>query len=408
MRFFPRFEIPLKPSTAACLGAVLGLTLWFSGCTSRELRSSVNPLAGPAPRDRISVMAYNVENFFDELHDEGHDDYPFLPLSEKKRNPAVRKYCDEQPVFRKKECFRLDWNAAVVTRKIHAVASSIRQVHGQGPDILILEEVENRRMLQRLNDEGLDGTYRTIVWLPGRDKRGIAVGLMSRFPLAGDPKLHQIALSPGANGESYKETRGILEVPLQLPNGPTLTVFGVHLPSQMNPLQERVDMVSGLRDLLRARGPDDLWIVGGDWNTTSREELESGLVREKMGDLGFISHIVGCGSCAGTHFYRGEWSFLDILVFAKSLGPDATGPYHLIPESIRTPTWGPGQVQKNGRPIRFNVKKQEGISDHLPIFAEIQSVPSRIGTPTRNLEFIPDVPKSKESMEAIHGQNPHL
>lgn len=378
MRMQARFGSFFRPSSAVLVGGMLGLFLWFSGCTSRQIRPTSNPLEGSIAPGRISIMAYNVENFFDELHDADHEDYPFLPLAEKKRNPDVKDYCGSQPSFRQKECFKQDWSADVVKKKIKAVASSIKQVYGQGPDILIMEEVENLRMLKRLNDEGLGGTYKTVVWLPGRDKRGIAVGMMSRFPLAGEPKLHQMAFRPvGDEEDGFKDTRGILEIPLKLPNGQTISVFGVHLPSQMNPVSEREDSVNGLRELLKKKGPNDLWVVGGDWNITYREDQETGLIKDKMAEVGLVSHIVGCQNCAGTHFYHGDWDFLDILVFSKNFAPEAKGPYQLVVDSIQPLMWGPGQTQANGRPIRFDLKKRDGVSDHLPIYAEIKSADAK-------------------------------
>ena len=36
-------------------------------------------------------MTYNVENLFDTKHDEGKDDYTFLPLSFKRTSEEVKK-----------------------------------------------------------------------------------------------------------------------------------------------------------------------------------------------------------------------------------------------------------------------------------------------------------------------------
>lgn len=377
MRTQTRFGHFFRLPSAVLVGGLLGLFLWFSGCTSRQIKPTANPLEGTQPAGRISIMSYNVENFFDELHDADHDDWPYLPLAEKKRNPDAKAYCDTQPSFRQNECTKMDWNADAVKKKIKAIAGSVKQVYGNGPDIMIMAEIENTRVLQRLNEEGLGGFYKTVVSLPSKDKRGITLGLMSRYSLAGEPKMHDIQFKGSGDEEGFKNTRGILEVPLKLPNGQTLSVFALHFPSQANPVQERIEAVDLLLGILSKKGPNDLWVVGGDWNITYRDDQNYGLIKDKMASVGLVSHIVGCEKCAGTHFYHGSWDFLDILVFSKNFAAEANGPYRLVTESIQPLMWGAGQTKPNGRPIRFDLKKKDGVSDHLPIYAEIQDAKTK-------------------------------
>ena len=40
----------------------------------------------------ISVMSYNVENLFDTVHDQGKEDYTYLPLSLKQKSPEIQAY----------------------------------------------------------------------------------------------------------------------------------------------------------------------------------------------------------------------------------------------------------------------------------------------------------------------------
>src|SRR5690606_36364286 len=41
----------------------------------------------------VSVMAYNLENLFDTSHDEGKEDWTYLPLAFKCSSKQVQKYC---------------------------------------------------------------------------------------------------------------------------------------------------------------------------------------------------------------------------------------------------------------------------------------------------------------------------
>ena len=54
---------------------------------------------------RVSLMTYNVENLFDTVHDEGKDDYAYLPLSVKQAHPEYLATCTKIDVAAwRKEC----------------------------------------------------------------------------------------------------------------------------------------------------------------------------------------------------------------------------------------------------------------------------------------------------------------
>jgi hypothetical protein len=342
------------------------------GCVS----ALKNPFTGSHPENRISVMAFNVENLFDTEHDEGKEDYTYLPLKEKKKRDDVKAYCSTQTRGRKKECFNLDWSSKVLQTKFSALNGSIFQVYGRGPDILMLEEVENLRVLKLWNETDLSRAgYKTIELIEGPDKRGIDVGLMSRFPIEGSSRLHLIEWNQSLELDPFP-TRGILEVPLKLPTGHIVHVFVVHFPSQANPTPFRVDAVNTVKKLVSKVPSDRYWIVGGDWNITADEDERTGLVTKSFSEIGLVSHLVGCKKCKGTHNYRKDWSFLDILVFSKNFA-DEKSPLKLVKESITVPQWGPDQAKWSGRPKRFDPEDGSGVSDHFPIYAEIElSLPS--------------------------------
>lgn len=350
------------------LVAILNLVL---GCVS----APKNPLGGEPPQNRISVMAFNVENLFDTEHDEGKDDFTYLPLKEKRKRDDVKAYCATQTRWRKKECFNLDWSPKVLNAKFSALNGSVLQVYGQGPDILMVEEVENLKVLKLWNETELKKAgYKTIELIEGPDKRGIDVAVMSRFPVEGASKLHLIEWDKALELDPYP-TRGILEVPLKLPTGQILHVFVVHFPSQASPTVFRQDAVDNIIKLVKKVPADRYWVVGGDWNITRYEDELSGLVSKQLAEVGLVSHLVGCKNCKGTHNYRKDWSFLDILLFSKKF-EEPGSPIKLVRDSIVTPQWGPDQTKWSGRPYRFDAEKLVGVSDHFPIYAEFEILPA--------------------------------
>lgn len=315
----------------------------------RQKPRAESPFTGPTKPDRFSIMSYNVENLFDSEHDPGKNDIEFLPLREK-RSQKMRDLCQGD-----EECLDKDWSEFVVSRKLKAISDVILQIHGQGPDILILQEIENKKILARLSRALPNSRYQTQALIEGQDPRGIDVAILSRFPKLGEAKLHHV------DGHA----RGILEVKLMLPDLRVLTVYGFHFPSQYHSVKRREEAIKKLAQLVSATVGDV--VAAGDSNISERE---SDRLNKNLTPFGKISHQIGCRSCSGTHFFRGHWNFFDWIFFSNSIAS------RVDPSSIITPKWSWSQVSRTGTPIRFNefCRRQRclGASDHLPIYAEIK------------------------------------
>jgi hypothetical protein len=355
---------------AVKLVLILALSSIVVGCQSSTTGNNTpeEPLKIKTANE-ISVMSFNIENAFDTTHDEGTEDYTYLPLSQK-NDPKVIEYCKSisNPTYRN-ECYNLDWNENVFKFKISQIAQVIRFVdNGQGPDAILFAEVENQNVLNRLFlTELKDLDYKTIVVLEGFDTRGIDVGFASKFPIAKNtkPYLHRIPYSDPKASKS----RGILEVTVELPNRKNLTFLAAHFPSQANPTQwrgEAYDFASGLMKKYEAEGR--AVIFGGDLNTLKEEDEESGYFSKVLSSAGSVSHLIGCEKCNGSHFYRGEWSFLDVLAFGKGL---INADLELEVNSLSI-IKASNHIKKDGTPLRFNSQKLEGVSDHLPLYSRLK------------------------------------
>ena len=348
--------------------AALTTLLLISACTS------------PTPRDasateatvQVTVMAFNVENLFDNVDDPGKDDKAYLPL-EAKQDQAHIVACNEISVPRwRDECLYLDWNEATLHYKLTVLADTIRQANGgQGADIIALQEIENIRILDRLRTGYLnDLGYLPAILIEGADLRGIDVAFLSRVPLAQPPTLHPLSLAEFPDRK--RDTRGVLQADFLLPNGAVLTGFSVHFPAPFHPTGMRVAAYDHLNGLLQALPKDHHAFAAGDFNTTSREDAEQNMLDRFARPNWTVAHDIGCAACKGTQYYARDdnWSFLDMILFAAARGEKTTA--RIRAESVRIANDNPAQVSRFDTPLRFNAAERRGVSDHWPMIATIE------------------------------------
>ncbi len=347
-------------------------------------------------RPSFTLMTYNLENFFDSLHDEGTNDYTFLPLQRKQHDMEVRRYCASIRVpYYRSQCFELDWNENVVINKVQNVAKVIRLADaGRSPDIIVFQEVENINMLRKLIQVGLsEEGYREVALIEGPDSRGIDVAIISKLPLAGDIKYHNIDLTDAyPPGQKVKTTRGILEATFKFKNK-NFKVFANHWPSQSN--KDITRFIAARKLIEVVEGSKIPAIVAGDFNTEENDRENP--IKELMLDdnakfpfIDFEEHFFenydDGQSHRGTHFYRGKWSSLDKIFVPKA---HLSGSRCKLKEKCLFPIWRTYKVVKydfmlesesytNTRtqetisvdiPRRFDPETGLGVSDHLPVIS---------------------------------------
>ena len=340
--------------------------LSFVGCVSKDHQAKKNSL---------TVMTYNVENLFDSLDDPGKDDETYLPIEVKKTARHRAKCQQASRDYYRKLCLEEDWSESKIKRKLTRLADVILQVRGgKGPDILILQEVENLNIAERLRLNYLTKAgYGPSILIEGPDKRGIDVAILSRLPIRKKSQLHKINLT-FIDKETKKEvparpTRGILQATFTLPGDKSLTVFGVHFPSQGNPTKARRTAIKKLNALKKALPKTEYVIAAGDFNISSKEDAKEGLFSKELASEWLVSHQIGCDTCEGTHAYRGGWSFLDAILFSKNFQSEL---WTVDPKSIRIPNKSLYQMNHWGAPARFgDGLSQKGVSDHWPLAADI-------------------------------------
>ncbi len=348
------------------------------------LSFSVNSMAD-AP-ERVSVMSFNAENLFDELHDAGTTDWTYLPLAVKQASKEGMAWCRSLANSNyRQQCLNFDWTQEKILKKIAQVARVIRSAQQGGPDIIVFQEVENLRVLTMLRDHGLaELGYKEVILFEGEDTRGIDVGIISRFPLSKPAVYHQLKLNDQRPDPSQtaKASRGILEATFNV-NGRLLTVLGNHWPSQNNPDWQRV--VAAKTMLGIAAKAQGAVVMAGDFNvieSDSPHAINQEVLSPKSILTCFDAEKVFFGEQStefgtmfgrssdtvphrGTHYHSGKWTSLDRFFI-----PRAHVQSHLI-----APVWDsyhvvkfPFQIQVKGSgPRPFEPTTGEGVSDHLPI-----------------------------------------
>jgi endonuclease/exonuclease/phosphatase family metal-dependent hydrolase len=320
----------------------------------------------------VTIMTFNVENLFDSVDDPGRNDATYLPIGAK-QNAAHIAACNRIEVERwRNDCLYLDWSEAAIDYKLRVLADAIRQVSGgAGPDVIALQEVENRAILERLRTRYLgDLGYGPSILIEGQDQRGIDVAFLSRLPVVGEPVLHPLTVPDFPEREG--DTRGVLEATFALPDGGRLTGFSVHFPAPFHPTAMRVRAYEHLNRLREAVPEDRNVFAAGDFNTTSSEIAETDLYALYVRPHWTIVHEIGCEGCPGTHYYARDdrWSFLDMILFSPARSGKTT--WRIRANSVALANQTAAQVQPDGTPRRFDIDGPAGVSDHWPLVVTIE------------------------------------
>lgn len=204
----------------------------------------------------LVIGAYNLLNLFDDVDD---------PYREDEGTPAKPR------------------------EQMELVAKSIQQLN---PDVLAVEEIENRDYLQRFVEVFLPTMgYVHVVLFEGNDLRGIDVGLISRVPI-GPVRSHRHITFVGPHGPKQRFSRDILVVTLEPPDAEPIDVWVLHLKSNSGGREEaepiRMAEAHEVRRMLDeelGKRPDARILVMGDFNDTPESQTMSTIIGANSGAL---------------------------------------------------------------------------------------------------------------------------
>ncbi len=312
-----------------------------------------------------AVGFYNQENLFDTNHDEGKNDYEFLPTGSYR------------------------WNELKYTHKLHNMARALAdmgtdKLPGVGCAIIGMSEVENAKVLTDLTAEPeLKARGYKYVHVEGPDKRGIDCAMIYNPSLftVNDVKLHPYVTEQPKDSNFI--TRGFLTVSGTLAGEP-LTVIVCHLPSRFSSSYYRelgTRQVRAIKDSLMLADSNRKVIVMGDMNDdptdkSMHEALSAKADIDKVGsgDMYNPWYNILAKEGRGTLCYSGSWNLFDqIVVTPNMLNKNGAKDYSTLKywscQIFTRPYLFQTEGKYKGYPKRTTAGGvwQDGYSDHLPV-----------------------------------------
>ena len=230
-------------------------------------------------------------------------------------------------------------------------------------DVIILEEIESEDVLSDLLEAGLKGAGFRYYGLAQKSDGELSVGFLSKIK----PSSYAF--------HSTQSSRVILELKF-IVGGEMITVFGVHLKSQLNESSSRLEELSLIRTLVERRDGECI-IVIGDFNTDCLTGSEMGDRKRKedyalfltgdgseaYGGTLFSPYLdYGGSSLVGSYYYDGDWYTYDNALLSSTLF-DGRG---LEYDSFAIVS-GALSKTSSGTPLKYEKSTGNGFSDHFAI-----------------------------------------
>ena len=315
-------------------------------------------------KQNFKIVSYNVENFFDCVHDSLTNDTEFTPTGMR------------------------GWTFSKYKKKQANIAKVITAIGGwDAPELVGLCEVESRKCLIDLTRySGLKNLRYKFLHHESPDPRGIDVALLYQ-PNEFKP-IHDEAIPIHFPNAPHGRTRDILFASGIVPTGDTLHVFVCHFPSrlegELESEEKRMFVASVLRckvDSLFAASPNQKIVIMGDFNDfpTNKSLLEmlqakplnDSISNKSLYNLVYKLHTEG----KGTNKHAGDWGALDQMIVSGNLLKQTSSictkqsDVHFFNADFLLED---DKTYLGKQPFRtfVGMKYQEGFSDHLPVYAD--------------------------------------
>ncbi len=346
----------------------------------------------PVLAETVTIVSFNVENLFDTINDpDNPHDNTYLPVSIKNKNREKHdSNCEKQNAlskFYQEKCKALNWDELTYQTKLKRLGDTIKAMP-ELPDVIVLQEIENKQVLDDLINQHLDAAGYQSIQLDTSDKhinRGIDVGFLTKLPLVGKPEAHKIDF--GSDREKCGEkTRDIVSVPIRLSDEETLIVYGVHFPSGRYPMKCRFRSIKFLNGIVKSK-KHHLSIAAGDFNINCNEAKTGAFKRLLIRGKWWVSPVInndcrppGSSKYIDRLLYNWPtWSFLDMIIVSDALSLykaskqnwfadlGSFGTVVVHPEQITVDKQNKGYVE----PRRFDPETGRGVSDHWPVMIRL-------------------------------------
>ena len=324
----------------------------------------------------LTVLCWNVENLFDDVDD-------------------GTEFPDYDPG-------RGRWDTESFRLRVGTLAEAIRKTVPGGPDVLVLQEVENGNALRALVGDALKDLGYAWTAIVAKPRLPANIAVASRVPIA---RVHTIGIS--AYGDN--EVRDLLEVEIER-DGRLLHVFNNHWKAKSNGAREtepwRIEAACKLgrriREILAADPSADI-VAAGDFNEDLDEWRRAGstyqvalvpvdddpppaflacsiLLADDPADAGLRGpglalyepwyEVAPAGR--GSYTFQRRWQTVDHVLLSPGLFDDRGFRYRA--GSFRVVRL-PFLLDPDGTPKRWtNLSGQRGYSDHLPLLVTLDPV----------------------------------
>ena len=341
------------------------------------------PRTANAQKHKSYVIGfYNLENLFDTYHDEGKNDYEYLP-------DGANEWTEEKYAKKLKNMAR--------------VIADMRKDNGAWHAVLGVSEVENRHVLEDLVSEPAiaDANYQ-IVHYDGPDRRGVDCALFYRpevfkyitsesIPFTFEPSRIDWSAWTEEEKEAFR-TRDILMVRGTI-DGEMFAFFVCHLPSRLGgkgaDLRPRGAEIAYMRAMeLQEEFPGIKIVVMGDMNDnptdiSMTEYLHGKEFRDDLDDEDFFNPFLSMIKAGySSLYYRGEGNIFDIVMVNKALADAEDDTFEIQPilkkkfygRIFSKPYMTNQSGQYKGTPFRTfsNGAFVGGFSDHYPTYIVIK------------------------------------
>ena len=300
----------------------------------------------------VRIGFYNVENLFDTIRDPSINDVQMLPQSD------------------------LEWNSTKYHNKIESIANIIKEM--DYPTIMGFAEVENSSVIEDiiLGDALKDIPYR-VCHFDSPDKRGIDVALIFRNDH------FQLKEARAFAAHTNSPTRDILMVKGILHNKP-LSIIVVHLPSRIG--GERftepsriacAKQIKALADSLIYKEQNLGLIIMGDMNDNPKDRSLKEILcaQTKVKNISSPHDLYNPFAKLhrqgqGTTYYNGRWNMYDNIIISGNILLTERKVSNIKPFVFKLPSL----LNSKGKPLPTyrDLEYIGGISDHLPIFVDIE------------------------------------
>jgi len=322
--------------------------------------------------DEYTVMTWNLENLFDDVRNGG-------------------EYADYVPGEE-------TWTAEDFHGKMACLAQGVTSAVRGGPDVLLVQEIENLNCLEQFNTLYLKGMGYRYSALRKDPEQAVTTGVLSRYPLQ-EVYYHSYSLPESPSN------RSILEVWVEFP-GETVIILNNHWKSKLGgagetePVRRKAASLINRRIReLREEGRTLPVLVAGDLNENLMESSLPGTdwptalipleMARELDEEERLSSLVFTGGTGpgfpfgevlyspwplspapGSYHYGETWETIDHFLLSReffdSRGLEYSGFGVNRPDFLLYP---------DGTPMRWSRSAGEGYSDHLALVLTLKESP---------------------------------